>query len=94
MTTTYNDYIEVKKAFFKKHNNEFTTHTSSLDEYNGYHKEYVFEDGAIWYEVNSIEYVEYEVEVKMVKIKEQAKMLRTEFWSSDDARSSYYYERY
>ena len=47
MTVSYKDYFETKKAFFEKHGFDFTTHTSSMDEYDRYHKDYIFEDGAI-----------------------------------------------
>ena len=94
MTVTFNEYNDEKNNFFKKHDYNFKCDTSSMDEYGRYHKEYVFEDGAVWYEVMSPDCIAYEVEVKMVKICETVKMLRTEFWSSDNASSKYYYERF
>ena len=33
MTVNYNDYTNEKKAFFKKHHNDFRCDTSSMDEY-------------------------------------------------------------
>ena len=41
----------------------------------------------------SLEYVDYEVEVKLVKIYKTIKMFRTEFWSTESV-SKYYYERF
>ena len=94
MTVSYKEYNEMKKNFFEKHDFDFKTNTSSLDEYNRYHKEYIFADGAMWYEVMSPEWEEVEAEVKYVKVKVSVKLFRTEFWSSDDATSRYYYEKY
>lgn len=93
MTVSYKEYSNEKKVFFTKHNNDFTCDTSSMDEYGRYWKTYVFEDGAIWYEAMSPEYVEYEVEVKMVIIKEIVKMFKTEFWSNETG-SKFYYEKF
>lgn len=93
MTVKFNEYNDDKNNFFKKHDYNFKCGISSMDEYGCYHKEYVFEDGAIWYEAISPEYVDYEVEVKLVKIHETIKMFRTEFWSTESA-SKYYYERF
>lgn len=55
MTVKYEEYRHDKQAFFKKHDNDFTIHTSSMDEYSRYHKEYMFADGATWYECYSPE---------------------------------------
>lgn len=93
MTVNYKEYNEDKNNFFKKHNNDFKCETSPMDEYGRYWKTYVFEDGAVWYEAMSPEFVSYEVEVKLVKITEQVKMLRTEYWSSEFG-SKFYYEKF
>ena len=69
MTVKFNEYNDDKNNFFKKHDYNFKCDTSSMDEYGHYHKEYVFEDGAIWYEAMSPEYVDYEVEVKTEEMK-------------------------
>lgn len=94
MTVNYNTYNEEKKAFFKKHHNDFRCDTSSMDEYGRYWKTYTFEDGAQWCEAMSPEYVSQEVEIKMCKVNVEVKMLRTEFWNTDDASSRYYYEKF
>lgn len=93
MTVDIKVYNEEKREFFQKHDNDFSCDTSSMDEYGRYWKTYMFEDGAIWYEAMSPEYVDYEVEVKLVKIHETIKMFRTEFWSTE-SNSKYYYERF
>lgn len=93
MTVDYKVYNKEKSEFFKKHNNDFSCDTSSMDEYGRYWKTYTFVDGATWYEAMSPDCIAYEVEVKMVKICETVKMLRTEFWSTESS-SKYYYERF
>lgn len=64
-----------------------------MDEYGRYWKTYVFTDGAVWYEAMCPTYEQVEVEVKMVIITVEIKMLRTEFWSTESG-SKYYYERF
>lgn len=93
MTTTYTDYKTEKERFFKKHNNNFDTYTSSLDEYDFYHKEYIFRDGAEWHEVMGLTYELKEIEIKGCKLSVEVKMLRIEFWSTE-TYSKFYYEKY
>lgn len=94
MTVNYETYNSEKKAFFKKHHNDFECDTSSMDEYGRYYKTYTFADNAIWYEVMSPEYVSQEIEVKMCKVTVEVKMFRTEYFNTDDAKSRYYYEKF
>lgn len=94
MTVTYNDYVNEKKAFFNKHHNDFRCETSSMDEYGRYYKNYVFADNAIWYETMSPTYEIAEVEIKLVKVQVEVKMLRTEFFNTDNASSKYYFEKF
>lgn len=91
---SYREYNNDKNAFFKKHKSDFDVDTSSLDKYGRYSKTYCFADGAVWYEVMSVVYEDYEVEVKGVKINGTAKLFRTEYFSSDDANSKFVYEKY
>ena len=94
MTVSYNDYVNEKKAFFSKHHTDFRCETSSMDEYGCYHKTYVFADNAIWYETMSPAYETAEVEIKLVKVQVEVKMLRTEFFNTDNASSKYYFEKF
>lgn len=99
MTVDYRTYDNEKQSFIKKHSQtNWKIETSSMDEYGRYHKEYVFEDGAIWYEVMSPEWfkMDVEVEINFCKVKRtiEVKMFRTEFWSTDDSHSKYYYEEF
>ena len=87
----YNEYESDKVAFFKKHKNDYQCETQgSSAEY--YRKTYVFADGAIWYEVMQQKYVETEVEIYYCNIKTEVCLFETEYWSSDNAESKYYYE--
>lgn len=93
MTVTYKEYNEDVRKFFEKHDYDYICETSPMDEYGVYYKTYSFRDGAQWMERMSPEYVEYEVEVKLVKIKEHVKMLKIEYWSTEQG-SKYYYEKF
>lgn len=94
MTVKREEYNNSKEAFFKKHNNDFKCSTSPLCENGKYHKEYVFEDGAVWYEVIGVEYVKTSVEVKFVQVEVEVRLYKTEFWNTDDSKSKYYYEKF
>lgn len=98
MTVNYEEYWKIKRSFLARHNNDFRVDTSSMDGYGCYHKEYVCSDGAIFYETMSPEFAtkEIEFEVKMINVKTEVtvKLLRTEFWSSDDSVSRSYYEKF
>ena len=93
MTVTYKEYMGMKRAFFEKHNYDFRTETSPMDEYGRYVKTYTFEDGAQWFEQMSPEYVKGIVKIKLAQVEVEVKMLRTEFWSTESS-SSYYYEKF
>ncbi len=93
MVVTTKEYNKDKRDFLNRHG-DFTVHTSSLDEYNSYHKEYVCEDGAVFYEVNGPEYVTIPVTVNLVDLDIEVELFRTEYWSSDNAKSKFCYEKY
>lgn len=92
MTVTYEEFLEDKKAFFKKHNHDYQLQTSQMDKHGSYIKAYVFKDGAIWMEEMSPERVKRDVEVKKVNVTVEVKLLKTEYWNSE-AGSKYYYEK-
>lgn len=94
MTVTHGIYRTQQAQFFKKHSDaNWTVETSPMDEYGTYYKNYYFDDGAVWSERMSVEYVQQEIEVKFVKMTVEVKMLRTEFWSTE-SKSKFYYEKY
>lgn len=92
-TTTYKEYLESKTAFFQKHNYDYKLNTSGMDEYGRYYKDYIFEDGATWYEAMTPTYEKETVTIRRVQVEVEVKMLRTEYWSNDHA-SKYYYEKF
>lgn len=92
-------YLEYKRNFIEKHGDaDWTVHTSPMDEYGQYVKNYVFTDGATLTEVNRPVYetVEVETEVKGIKvvIKQDVKLMETEAWNTDDAKSVKFYEKW
>lgn len=88
-------YIEYKNAFIKKHNEaDWTVHTSPMDEYGQYCKNYIFTDGAVLTEINRPVYETAEVEVKGVKVEVTIKLMETEAWNTDDAKSVKWYEKW
>lgn len=93
MTTNYDEYTKTKQAFLKKHRLD-RVDTSSMDEYGTYHKEYICEDGGIFYEVMSPSYEKATVTVKGVAVEVEVKLFKTEYWNSDNAQSKFYYEKY
>lgn len=93
------NYIDYKNDFIKKHNEaDWSVHTSPMDEYGQYTKSYVFTDGATLTEINRPVYetVEVETEVKGIKvvIKQDIKLMETEAWNTDDAKSVKFYEKW
>lgn len=95
MTVTYKEYMEDKKAFFEKHDYDYTVDTSLMDEYGRYYKTYNFSDGAQWFEAMSPVTVTKTVEVEMVKVKVDVdiKLFRTEYWNTKSG-SKYYFEKF
>ena len=94
MTVSYETYMKDKKAFFEEHKYNFQCDTSPMDEYGAYHKTYIFDDHAVWYESMTPTYEKAKMEVKMVRFDVEVKLLRTEYWSTDHSESKYYYEKY
>lgn len=98
MTTNYTEYRKLKEAFFKRHKHDFTTDTSGMDQHGIYYKTYVFRDGGVWYERNAPvwrkAFAEVEVEGIKVEISKDVKLFEVEYFSSDDADSRKYYEKW
>lgn len=96
------NYLKYKYDFIEKHCKhgkvDWHCETSPMDENGQYVKQYIFADGACMTEINRPVYetVNVEVEVKGVKIKTQidVKLLETECWHTDDAKSIKFYERF
>lgn len=90
---TYQTYMSDKMAFIKKHGDEWTLDTSPLDEYGRYMKTYIFEDGAVFYELMGKVVEEVEVRHRGLSFKVQVEMYRTEYWSTEFC-SRFIYEKY
>ena len=87
------EYLE---QFIKKHNCDFRVETGTLDG-TTYHKQWIFDDGAIIFEVNDVIYDHpiAEVEVHGMKIRKELEipLNRCEMWNTDDSTSVFFYER-
>lgn len=95
MTVTYNEYSKDLQRYIAKHSkkSDYKVYTSPFY-HNEYHKEYCFEDGSTFYEINNHNYwEEVEIEVHGIKMKTTVLMIRHEYFSTDDATSKYWYER-
>jgi hypothetical protein len=90
----YKEYAETKQKFMEAHDYDFHIETSPMDEHGRYHKEYIFEDGSIFYEVMSPVVEPITTEVHKCVVTVNVKFFRTEFWSSDNAESGFYYEKF
>ena len=88
----YNNFVKLKQSFFRKHNSDFQTTTSPMDDLGVYYKTYCFRDGTSWFERMSPEYIQTNLTVKGISIPMHVKLLKTEFWNSENAFSKYYYE--
>ena len=72
---------------------DFSVKTTNFD--NGrYYKEYICNDGTIFYEVASKVYEKVNVEVKKVNMEILVELFEVEYWTSLNGTSKYYYEKY
>lgn len=94
MTVTYKEYAEDKKSFFEKHDYDFTCDTTGMNQYGEYSKTYIFADGARWLEHMGTEYCKTTAVVMKAKVEVEVKMFRTEYYSSENAESKRYYEKF
>lgn len=98
MTLDYKEFDRRKHAFFLKHKSDFTIDTSSMNQYGVYHKEYIFADGAVWYERYSPAWRKVEmkgiVEGVELTFTQDVKLFETEAWNTEDPNSIFYYEKF
>lgn len=94
MTVNYSTYRKDFITFTDKHRGNgayiLDIHTSPMVN-GGYHKEWAWSDGAVWYEDYKVVNEEVEFEVHGVKAKTEVMLHRTEYWSTESP-SKYYYE--
>ncbi len=92
--TTFAEFDREYTAFAIKHNKkaerkEYTEMTDGV-----IRKMVCWEDGATWYEVTETNYSEQvEVEVHGITMTVTLPLRRTEYWSTDDSKSKYFYEK-
>ena len=94
MTKADQEYRRIKDRFFAKHKHDFKTTTGPMDSYGRWYKDYTFADGANWHEDY---YPTWETGIAIVhdvEVPVDVKMLRTEYYSTDDAESRYIYEQF
>lgn len=94
MTNAEREYRNIKDKFFDKHNHDFQTYTSAMDSYGRWYKDYCFADGSLWHEDYYPTWEYAKVTIHEVVIDVEVKMLRTEYYSTDDAESRYVYEKF
>lgn len=88
---TTSEYWKDKMDFFKKHPLD-KVHTSPMDEYGGYNKTYICEDGAQWFEDMGIVPVTERVVVRGVPVNVTVNLFRTEYWNTTEAGTKVTYE--
>ena len=93
MTVNYETYENEKLAFFRKHEMDYVQNTSEMSA-GMYHKEYVFSDGAIFYE--SMMKVEEEqiIEAHEIKTKVTVSYMKTEYWTNENCGTNTVYENW
>ena len=91
----YQTFENDLNSFISKHSKKSDLHiwTSPLKD-GEYRKEYLFEDGASFYEINRMNYSEQvEIEVHGLWMMVEVKMIRHEYFSTDEGTSKYWYEK-
>lgn len=92
MTYDENIYKQIKDEFMAKHTCERKVYTSPLVD-NKYHKDYCYSDGANWSEITELVEEVVVVVVHSIRTKVTVKLWKTEYFSTDDSKSRYYYEK-
>lgn len=95
MTVTYEEYEIERINFIKKNSeHEWEVKMSPMDEYGRYSKTYIFDNGAQWFETCGPVTEIAQFEHRGMTFEAEVKMFRVEFFSTDDSKSKYYYERF
>ena len=95
MTVTYETYIEDLAKFIDKHSKkyDYSVYTSPFEN-REYHKVYAFENCATFTEINTMEYTEVvNVQVHGITVPVEVSLIKHEYWSTDDSRSKFWYEK-
>lgn len=87
--------LDYKNQFIAKHSEaDWAVHTSPMDQYGQYVKTYVFTDGATMTEINRPVIETVQVEVKGIMVDVEVKLMETEIWNTDNAKSVKFYEKW
>ena len=91
----YTEYSNDLDKFIKKHSKKSDLHIWTSPIENGeYRKEYLFEDGASFYEINKMNYSEQtEIEIHGIWVMVEVNMIKHEYFSTDEGISKYWYEK-
>ena len=89
----YKQYTKERLEFINNQESEWEIYTSPQVN-NIWHKEIVFDNGAVWYERYEKKRVPVEAEARGVKVTVEIPMLEIEFWNSKNSESKYYYEKW
>lgn len=91
---TDKEFYKDLNTFIQKHGKKSDWKVITSPYVNGqYHKEYVFENGAVFTDVNYLEGEYYEVEIKELGFSSKIPVIKHEYWSTDDATSKFWYEK-
>ena len=94
-TVDYQQYEKDLNAFILKHSKKSDLHVWTSPFKDGeYRKEYLFEDGASFYEINRHDYEEeITTTVHGISVKATVKLIKHEYFSTDESESKLWYER-
>lgn len=92
---TYKDYSDDLKKFINKHSakSELTEVVTSSYENGMYRKSYLYEDGSEFFEVNRTVRAKANAETVGLKFEIEVKLIEHEYWSTDESKSKYWYEK-
>ncbi len=93
MTVSYDEYFKELTAFCKKHNAkaECKVETGPMTD-NRYYKNYMYSDGHNWSEVTELVIETVKVEVHGIVVTTEVSFWKTEYYSSENGASKYFYE--
>lgn len=93
-TVDYRTYEKELNEFISRHSKKSDLHIWTSPFVNGeYHKDYLFEDGATFTEVNTHDYKESViVTIHGIQMTAVVNLIRHEYWSTDDSESHVWYE--
>lgn len=82
------------KEFCLKHNKKGECRIETSPFLNGaYHKNYMYSDGATFTEINEYVYETITFVKHGIKFETEIQFFRTEYWSTDDSKSKFVYEK-